>query len=137
MIDRITNSETKQDKIVFPGDLNNNSTLFGGIAMQWMDEVAYITAIRFAKKKMVTVSVEKIQFLFPIKAGEIVEIIGKVVKTGYVKLEILVEIFIEDIISNQRQKAISALFTFAAVDHLNKPIAMGKFTDNYNCVESI
>jgi len=130
MIDRITNSETKQDKIVFPSDLNNNSTLFGGMAMQWMDEVAYITAIRFTKNKMVTVSVEKIQFLLPIKTGAIIEIIGKVVKVGYVKLEVHVEINIEGIISDQKQKAVSALFTFAAIDELNKPIAIENFAKN-------
>jgi acyl-CoA hydrolase len=132
MIDRITNSETKQDKIVFPSDLNNNSTLFGGLAMKWMDEVAYITAIRFTKRKMVTVSVEKIQFLLPIKTGEIIEIIGKIIKVGYVKLEILVNINIEDLNSDQKQKAVSATFIFASVDELNKPIAIENFDENRN-----
>lgn len=132
MIDRITNSETKQDKIVFPSDLNNNSTLFGGLAMKWMDEVAYITAIRFTKRKMVTVSVEKIQFLLPIKTGEIIEIIGKIIKVGYVKLEILVNINIEDLNSDQKQKAVSATFIFASVDELNKPIAIENCDENRN-----
>lgn len=124
MDDMITKSETRQFKIIFPNTLNDHDTLFGGTAMHWMDEVAYITAIRFAKKKMVTVSAEKVQFLLPIKTGTIVEIIGRVIKVRNVKIEIQVEIYIEDIYSKNRQKAITALFTFAAIDNENKPIPL-------------
>lgn len=60
MNERILNSETKQDRIVFPNALNDHNTLFGGVAMQWMDEVAYITAIRFTKNKMDPVAADKI-----------------------------------------------------------------------------
>ena len=77
MHDFIKKSLTKQCKAIFPNTLNANNTLFGGEAMKWMDEVAYITAIRFTKKKMVTVSSERVQFLLPMKSGTIAEIIGK------------------------------------------------------------
>ncbi len=122
MNELILNSETRQDKIVFSNALNNHNTLFGGIAMKWMDEVAYITAIRFSKKKMVTVSADKIQFLAPIKVGSIVEILGKVIKVGVIKITIQVDINIQDINTGKRTKATSAMFTFAAVDESNKPI---------------
>jgi acyl-CoA hydrolase len=119
---RISKSETRQFKVIFPGTLNDHDTLFGGNAMQWMDEVAYITAIRFVRKKMVTVSCEKVKFLQPLKLGTIAEIIGKVNKTSNVKIEVKVEIFIENMCSDKRQKAVDALFTFAAIDNKNKPI---------------
>ena len=85
MDERIINSETRQFKVIFPSMLNDHGTLFGGIAMQWMDEVAYIAAIRFTRSKMVTVSVEKINFLLPMKSGKIAEIIGKVTKVKTAK----------------------------------------------------
>jgi len=122
MNERIKKSETRQFKVIFPNTLNDHDTLFGGTAMQWMDEVAYITAIRFSKKKMITVSSEKVQFLLPIKSGTIAEIIGKVTKVKNVKIEIQVEIYIEDMYSDNRQKAVDALFTFAAINDENKPI---------------
>jgi acyl-CoA hydrolase len=122
MNERIMKSETRQFKVIFPNTLNDHDTLFGGIAMQWMDEVAYITAIRFSKKKMVTVSSEKVQFLLPMKSGTIAEIIGKVTKVKNVKIEIQVEIYIEEMYSENRQKAVDALFTFAAINDENKPI---------------
>lgn len=125
MEERIRISETKQFKVVLPNTLNDHETLFGGIAMQWMDEVAYITAIRFARKKMVTVSAEKTQFVLPVKSGTLVEIIGKVVEIGNAKLKIQVEMFVEEMYSENRQKAVESLFTFAAIDDEHKPIPIG------------
>lgn len=119
---RIIKSGTKQHKIIFPNTLNDHNTLFGGIAMQWMDEVAYITAIRFSRKKMVTVSVENIRFFLPIKSGAIAEITGKVTKVKNSKIKILVEIYTEDMYIENRQKAVDALFSFAAINNDNKPI---------------
>lgn len=52
MEERIIQSETRQFKAIFPNTLNANETLFGGQAMKWMDEVAYITATRFTRQKM-------------------------------------------------------------------------------------
>ena len=48
----IENSITRQFKAIFPNTLNANETLFGGEAMKWMDEVAYITATRFTRQRM-------------------------------------------------------------------------------------
>jgi len=118
--ERIENSATRQFKVVFPNTLNAHDTLFGGIAMQWMDEVAYITATRFTRMKMVTVSTEKMKFKNPIKAGTIAEIIGKVLKVGNLKLDIQVEIWVEEMFSEIRFKAVDAVFTFVAIDDANK-----------------
>lgn len=126
MDSRINKSETRQFRVIFPKNLNDQNTLFGGTTMKWMDEVAYITATRFAKKKMVTVSSDKIQFLSPIKSGTIAEIIGKVSKVKNVTIEIHVEIYLEDMYSDVRQKVVKALFTFAAINDVNKPVPINK-----------
>ena len=120
----ITNNEliTTQYKVVLPNTLNAHETLFGGIAMQWMDEVAYIEAIRYTKMKMVTVSTDSIKFLKPIKSGQIVEVVAKIINETALKLLIQVEIFAEELYSNKREKAVTSVFTFAAVDDNNKPI---------------
>ena len=122
MIDRIKNSETRQFKVIFPNTLNAHDTLFGGTAMQWMDEVAYITATRFTRMKMVTISTDKMNFKKPIKSGTIAEIIGRVIKVGILKLEIKVEIFVEEMFSQKRFKAVDAIFTFTAIDSNHKLI---------------
>ncbi len=74
---------------------------------------------------MVTVSSDKVQFLLPVKSGTIAEIIGKIFKTKNATIEVQVEIYIEDMYTENRQKAVNALFTFAAIDDSNKPIPIG------------
>jgi len=110
--------------MVMPHTLNDNGNLFGGTAMQWMDEVAYITAIRFTRMKVVTVSVDNLKFKKAIKPGSMAEIIGKVIVSQRVKINIQVEIFIENSDSDYREKAVEAIFTFAAVNEKNKPICI-------------
>lgn len=62
MDDKIMRAETRQFKVIFPNTLNDHDTLFGGTAMKWMDEVAYITAIRFSKKKWLPYQLKKFNF---------------------------------------------------------------------------
>lgn len=119
---RIDQSETRIFKAVFPNTTNHYDTLFGGTAMQLMDEVAFIAATRFARKRMVTVSSDKIDFTKPIPAGTIIELIGRVVHVGNTSLKVLVEIYIEEMYSFVREKAITGTFTLVAVDDQKQPV---------------
>ncbi|MEE4198504.1 MAG: hotdog domain-containing protein [Bacteroidales bacterium] len=117
-------AETRQVKAVFKNIINDHNTLFGGIALQWMDEVAYITATRFCRKKVVTVSTGKIDFKKPIPYGTFAEIIGTVKNYGSVKMEIKVSIFIEEKYHEKREMAVEGSFFFAAVDENNLPVRL-------------
>lgn len=121
---KIQQSETRIFKAVFPNTTNHYDTLFGGTAMALMDEVAFIAATRFARKRMVTVSSDKIDFTRPIPAGTIIELIGKVVHTGTTSVKVLVEIYIEEMYSFVREKAISGTFTLVAIDDEKRPVAI-------------
>jgi len=120
--ERIRKSETHIFKAVFPNTTNHYDTLFGGTAMHMMDEVAFITATRFSRMKMVTVSSDKIDFKKPIPGGTIVELIGKVSYLGNTSLKVKVEIFVEQMYSDVREKAITGDFTFVAIDEHKKPL---------------
>jgi acyl-CoA hydrolase len=119
--EKIKKSETHIFKTVFPNTTNHYDTLFGGTAMQMMDEVAFIAATRFSRMKMVTVSSDKIDFKKPIPAGTIIELIGKVTYVGSTSLKVKVEIYIEQMYSDVREKAITGDFTFVAIDENKKP----------------
>ena len=119
--ERIQNSETRIFKAVFPNTTNHYDTLFGGTAMHMMDEVAFITATRFSRQIMVTVSSDKIDFNKPIPAGTIVELIGKVTHVGNKSLKVSVEIFIEEMYNDTRYQAIKGEFTFVALDKDRNP----------------
>jgi len=120
--EKIEQSETRIFKAVFPNTTNHYDTLFGGTAMQLMDEVAFITATRFTRKKVVTVSSDKIDFNKPIPAGTIIELIGRISHIGNTSLKVKVEIFIEEMYSEVREKAISGNFTFVALDENKLPV---------------
>lgn len=119
---RITKAETRIFRAVFPNTTNHYDTLFGGNAMQLMDEVAFITATRFSRKKVVTVSSSKIDFNKPIPSGTLIELIGTVSRVGNTSLDIKVQIFIEEMYSDKREEAIEGTFTFVAVDDNRKPV---------------
>jgi acyl-CoA hydrolase len=120
--ERIAKSETHIFKAVFPNSTNHYDTLFGGTAMHAMDEVAFITATRFSRQKMVTVSSDRIDFKKPIPAGTIIELIGKVSYVGNTSIKIKVEIYIEQMYIEHREKAITGEFTFVAIDENKKPV---------------
>lgn len=121
---RILQAETKIFKAVFPSTTNHYDTLFGGTAMQLMDEVAFITATRFCRKKVVTVSSERIDFKKPIPAGTIIELVGNVVHVGNTSLKVGVQIFIEQMYSDHREEAINGEFTFVALGDNKKPMCI-------------
>jgi acyl-CoA hydrolase len=120
--ERIQQSETRIFKAVFPNTTNHYDTLYGGLAMHMMDEVAFIAATRFSRKRVVTVSSDRIDFKKPIPAGTIIELVARVVHVGNTSLKVLVEIFIEEMYSEIREKAITGTFTFVAIDQHKNPV---------------
>jgi len=124
--DRIIQSETRIFKAVFPSTTNHYDTLFGGTAMHLMDEVAFIAATRFSRQRMVTVSSDRIDFKKPIPAGTIVELIGKVTYIGNTSLKVRVDIFVEQMYTDHREKAVSGEFTFVAIDENKVPVKIFK-----------
>ncbi|RCR66193.1 acyl-CoA thioesterase [Larkinella punicea] len=120
--EKIQLAETRVFKAVFPNTTNHYDTLFGGTAMQMMDEIAFITATRFTRKRVVTVSSDKINFNKPIPAGTIVELIGRVAHLGNTSLRIDVDIFVEEMYSDHRERAVHGSFTFVAIDEHKNPV---------------
>lgn len=119
--ERIENAVTRVFKTVFPNTTNHYDTLFGGTAMALMDEVAFMTATRFSRKRLVTVSSDKINFTVPIPAGTIIELVGRVIHIGRTSMKVGVEIYVEQMYAEVRYRAIHGEFTFVAVDEDKKP----------------
>lgn len=118
---RINQSEARVIKAVFPSITNHHNTLFGGEALAWMDETAFIAATRFCRKTLVTVSSDRIDFKKPIPAGTLAELIARVIHVGNTSLKVEVNIFVEDMYHDHREHAIRGVFTFVAVDEQRNP----------------
>ena len=123
---KIKDSETHVFKVVFPNITNHHNTMFGGTVMEMMDEVAFMTATRFARKSFVTVSCDRIDFKKPIPADTLVELIGKVKYVGNSSLKVNVEVFVEEMYVEKREKAVSGDFTLVALDENKKPVKIFK-----------
>lgn len=121
---QIARSVTRIYKAVFPNTVNHYDTMFGGTAMQLMDEVAFITATRFCRMRVVTVSSDRIDFKKPIPHGTIIELIGEVTHVGTTSLKVRVTVYVEQMYSNHREKAIEGTFAFVAIDDQKRPTAI-------------
>lgn len=120
--ERISFSETRIFMTVFPFSTNHHDTLFGGKALAIMDEVSFMAATRFCRKRLVTVSTDKIDFNIAIPAGSIIEAIGRVEKVGNTSVKVRVQIFLEDMYKEGRELAIQGAFTLVALGEDKKPV---------------
>jgi uncharacterized protein (TIGR00369 family) len=111
----------RRTEIVFPQDTNAHGTLFGGKALSMMDVVGGIAAMRACRKPVVTASIDRIDFKEPIRTGEFVETIARVVKIGRTSITIEVELWAEHPTSGQRRLSTVGKFIYVAIDAEGKP----------------
>ena len=111
----------KRTEIVFPTDVNHYGTLFGGKAVAMMDIVASIAAMRAAHKPTVTASIDRIDFKEPIRQGDLVETIARVVKIGRTSITLEVELWRVLADSGKRTLSTVGKFVMVAVDRRGRP----------------
>ncbi|MEE4638641.1 MAG: acyl-CoA thioesterase [Wenzhouxiangella sp.] len=117
---------TRVTRLVFPQHTNPIGTLYGGMALQWMDEVAFFAATRYARRQVVTVSMDRVDFKVPIPEGAILELLADVVEIGTSSLSVKVQMLIEDAMANTRQLAIEGMLVMVAVDSDMRPVAVDR-----------
>src|SRR5690606_26849418 len=122
--EKIDLSERRVCTTVFTFLTNHHDTLFGGKAMAIMEEVSFMAATRFCRKRLVTVSTDKIDFEKAIPSGSIIEAIARVESVGRTSLKVKVEIYLEHMYEEGRELAIQGRFTFVALDDDRKPVAV-------------
>ena len=111
----------KRTEIVFPTDVNHYGTLFGGKAVAMMDVVASIAAMRAGHKPVVTASIDRIDFKEPIRQGNLVETIARVVAIGRTSITVEVELWRVLAESGERVLSTVGKFVMVAIDRDGKP----------------
>ena len=111
--------------IVRPNHLNGANRLFGGIMMQWIDEVAGIVAKRHSMCNVTTASVDNLTFLHGAYQNEMVVIKGKLTWVGSSSMEVCVDTYVETL-DGQRARINNAHFMMVALDENNKPVPVPK-----------
>ena len=109
-------------EIVFPDHTNHMGTLFGGTALAWMDKAAFIAASRYSRRTVVTARSEQVDFKLPIRQGQLVETIARVVEVGRTSMQVEVELIAEDLLSGERELCTRGRFVMIALDARGRPV---------------
>ncbi|WP_209124564.1 acyl-CoA thioesterase [Alkalihalobacillus sp. BA299] len=117
-------SKVIKTHLVLPNETNNHSTLFGGILMRNVDEVASISARLHCRTDVVTASTDSVDFLNPIYQTDAVSLESFVTWTGKTSMEIFVKIIAEDFNTGKRRMAATAFLTFVSLGEDGKPTAV-------------
>lgn len=117
----VDDSRTETIHIVRPNHLNGANRLFGGILMQWIDEVAGIVAKRHSMSNVTTASVDNLTFLHGAYQNDMIVIKGKMTWVGNSSMEVCVDTYVENR-QGQRHRINNAHFMMVALDDNDKPV---------------
>jgi acyl-CoA hydrolase/ferritin len=121
----VGNSATVLTLVMQPGQANPAGFVHGGELMKIMDDTAGVVAARHSGTSIVTGSVENIQFLHPVRIGDLIIVRGKITFTSHSSMEVKIEVEAESILSRytrDRVLALSADFVMVAVDKDGKAL---------------
>ncbi|MDQ0418611.1 MULTISPECIES: acyl-CoA thioesterase [Thermoactinomycetaceae] len=107
---------------VFPPDVNNHNTLFGGKLMAYIDDIASIAATKHCRRSVVTASTDSVDFLHPIRPTDAVSLESFVTWTGKTSIEVFVKVIKEDLLSGERKIAATSFLTFVSLNDNRTPI---------------
>ena len=109
-------------EIIMPNRTNHHGSLFGGHALGLMDHAGWVAATRYARRTMVTVASDRVEFKVPVYAGQLVELVARVTNVGRTSVTVAVDMFAEEVASGARRLATSGSFVFVAIDEGGQPV---------------
>ncbi len=113
--------------LMTPDMANFSGNVHGGNLLKLLDQVAYACASRYARRYVVTMSVDQVTFKQPIHVGEMVYFLASVNRTGRSSMEIGIKVLAENIRTQENRHVNSCFFTMVAVDDNHKPIDVPEF----------
>ncbi len=117
----VNDSRTIMTQTVFPNDVNNNGTLYGGRLLDWIDTIAGIVAKRHCRTSVVTASIDSLNFLNPIYQRDIVTLEGWINYVGRTSMEVEVRVTSENPTTADTSKTCRAFLTYVATDESGEP----------------
>src|SRR5580700_4358251 len=115
-------SRTEMTELVLPQDSNHFGNILGGRVMHLIDIAGAIAAHRHCHRPVVTASVDHLDFLNPVRVGDLIVLEAQVNRTFHTSVEVGVEVFSEDSVAGIRKHTTQAFLTFVALDELGKPV---------------
>ncbi len=117
----VADSRTEMTEIVLPQEANLLGNILGGRVMHLIDIAGAIAAHRHCHCQVVTASVDHLDFLNPIRVGELIVLEAQVNRAFHTSLEVGVEVFSENYSKGDRKHTTTAFLTFVALDEIGNP----------------
>ena len=115
-------SYSDYSEVALPNDANVLGNLLGGKVMHLVDLAGAIAAMRHSRNVVVTASVDHMDFIHPVRIGQLVKLVSSVNRVFRTSMEVGVKVFVEDLIRGERRHTSSAYLTFVAIDPSGKCI---------------
>ena len=111
--------------VPMPADLNQNGDVFGGWVMAQVDVAGAIPAMRRARGRVATVSVNSFLFKQPVSVGDVVSFYADIVRVGTTSITVRVEVYAErNYAAPIIVRVTEAELTYVAIDKDGKPRAV-------------
>lgn len=120
----VAESVVEMIEVVLPNDANPLGNILGGKVMHLIDIAGAIAAHRHSQSQVVTVSVDNVDFLHPIRVGQLIVLRSRVTRAFHTSIEVEVKVFLEDYLTRERKQTSSAFVTYVAIDKAGKPKAV-------------
>jgi acyl-CoA hydrolase len=117
----VAESAAEMVEVVLPNDANPLGNLLGGKVMHLIDIAGAISAHRHSRCQVVTVAVDNLDFLYPIRVGELVVLRAHITRSFRTSMEAEVRVYREDYMTGERQQTSSAFVTYVAIDSTGAP----------------
>ena len=112
----VSASRTEMTELVLPQDSNLLGNILGGRVMHLIDIAGAIAAHRHCRRQVVTASVDHLDFLNPVRVGDLIVLEAHVNRAFHTSVEVGVEVFSEDSVAGVRKHTTTAFLTFVALD---------------------
>ena len=113
---------------VQPHHANNYGTTHGGRVLHWMDEVAAMSAMRFAGEPCVTAHINSVDFARPLQIGDIAFLSAYVYQAGRTSVRVRVRAYSENPLTGEREQTTESYFVFVAIDKDGTPVEVPALT---------
>ena len=112
----VRESQSEYSELALPNDANTFGFMLGGRVMHLVDLAGAIAAVRHARNPVVTASVDHMNFLHPVRIGQLVRVVASVNRVFRTSMEVGVKVLVEDLLTGELKHTSSAYLTFVALD---------------------
>ena len=120
----VRESLSEYSELALPNDANGLGNVLGGKVMHLVDLAGALAALRHARRPMVTASVDHMNFLHPVKIGQLILLRSSVNRVFRTSMEVGVKVWVENLQTGAVRHTSSAYLTFVALDEHGQPVAI-------------